>query len=142
MYFGSIFHVITSGLFLCQVIPKLDLNELANYKSVIWKKWRMQWIQNRDSQPAAPWLFVPFENSKGTFKRKLSLAEGGVSWSRPKLSANHNPETLVVVLSQSQLLPWPFVLCRTARSYAEELQAAQEGGVSLYFSIKLHIAQL
>jgi len=43
--------------------PKLDLNELANCKYVIWKKRRML-----DSKSAAPWLFVPFENSKGTFK--------------------------------------------------------------------------
>lgn len=133
VYFGSIFHVITNGLFLCQAIPKLDFLELANY--IIWKKRRMWWIRNRDSQPAAPWLFVPFENNKGTFKWKVSLALGGGSWR----SQSHQETTLQRHWELHSPDPSCFPgrsYCRTARSHAEKLQAAWDGGK------KLHTAKL
>lgn len=85
---------------------------------------------------------MPFGNCKGIFKWKLSLTERRLSLRRPKLSAKHNPEALVVELSQSLLLPWPFIRCKAARSRAEKLQAACEGGVSLCVSIKCHTAKL
>lgn len=85
---------------------------------------------------------MPFENCKGIFKWKLSLTERRLSLRRPKLSAKHNPEALVVELSQSLLLPWPFICCKAARSHVEKLQAACEGGVSLCVSIKCHTAKL
>lgn len=97
-------------------------------------------IQNRDSQPAAPWLFLPFNNSKGAFKRRLSLAELS-GWRAEGHQSCHQMTMLVVVLSRSQLLPWPFVLCRTARSHAEKWQAAWERRESLCVSIKLPTAE-
>lgn len=48
----------------------------------------------------------------------------------------------MVELSQSLLLAWPFIPCKAARSHAEKLQAACEGGVSLCGSIKCHTAKL
>jgi len=44
-------------------------------------------------------------------------------------------------VSKSQLLPWPFVLCRAVRSHAEKPQAACEGSVSLCVTIKLPTAK-
>lgn len=85
---------------------------------------------------------MPFETCKGIFKWKLSLTERRLSLRRPNLSTKHNPEALVVELSQSLLLPWPFKCCKAARSHAEKLQAACEGGVSLCIGIKCHTAKL
>lgn len=113
---------------------------MANDNYVVWKEWRMWLIQNRDSQPEAPWLYLPFENSKGAFKRRLSLAELS-GWCAKGRQSCHQMTMLVVVLSKSQLLPWPFVLCRTARSHGEKWQAAWEERESLCVSIKLPAAK-
>lgn len=78
---------------------------------------------------------------KGLSSEGCPCPKCSVSWRRPKLSTNHNPEMLVAMLCKSQLLPWPFVLSRTARSHAEKLQAAWERSVKPPCQLKAKISE-